>query len=111
MDFSIDKEVKYRPDIYGNLDLPEDEQIEVTIEVPTSQQVSMLMRSNGGQMDTSGIIVGVGRLVKSVKNVTVRGRPIKDGKELVEVQGLFSLAQNIGGHILGMLTDIEPDPT
>ena len=111
MDFSIEREVTYRPDMYGNLDLPEEEQIEVTIEVPTSQQVSMLMRSTGGQMDTSGIMIGVGRLVKAVKNVSVNGRKIKDGKELVEAKGLFGLAQNIGGHILGMLTDVEPDPT
>ena len=113
MKFTLDTTVTYVPDVYGNLDLPEDEQIKIIIEVPSASQVSTLFSSDGatGAVDTSRMHIGVSRLVKSVENVEVNGRKIKDGKELVAATGLYMLVQNIGAHILGLMVDVDKDPS
>ena len=113
MKFTLETTTTYIPDLYGNLDLTEDEQISVEIEVPSASLMSALFKTDGatGAVDTSRMHVGVSRLVKSIKNVEVNGRKVTDGKELVAATGMYMLVQNIGAHILGMMVDVKKDPS
>ena len=111
MEFNLDKEVTYVPDAFGNKDLDTDEQVSVLIKVPTSAEVNMLFRSEGGKMDTSNMTLGVSRLVKKVANLKVNGKTINNGRDLVVAEGMYMFVQDIGAHILGMLVDLERDPT
>ena len=114
MKFTIATESEYIPTMYGNEDLDPEDQVVVTIDMPTTQQANLLYTNMGGDGDgvsTSGMTAGVAKLVKSIKNLEVNGKAITNGKELAACKGLAMLVYNIGAHILGLLSDVDKDPT
>ena len=111
MEFTIEKEVTYVPDVYDNKLLPEDEQVVVTIRVPTASETSSITNATSGGANSSDIVAGVSRFVKKIINLKVNGMEITTGREMASAVGMYIFALNIGSHILGMLTDIEKDPT
>ena len=112
MDFTVAKEVEYVPDVYGNLELPNEEQVVITIKYPNTQETNMLYKVQaGGGSDTSTMALGVARLVKAIRNLKVNGKEIKTGQDLINAPGMYILVQTVGAHILGMISDLEADPT
>ena len=110
MEFTVEKETTYIPDIYDNLDLPEEEQVSVVIKTPTAAETASIARNPGAGIDTNELMLGVSRFVKSIKNLKVSGKAITTGKELAAATGMYVLCLNIGSHILGMLTEVDKDP-
>ena len=109
MKFTIDKEVTYIPRVFDNHRAPKEEQISVVIKVPTAAETSSITGLDS--QNARDLIAGVARFVSSINNLEVNGVPIKTGRELAECEGMYALALNVGAHILGMLADIEKDPT
>lgn len=109
MKFTVETETTYVPDVYDNKELPEDEQVSVVIKTPTASETSSIAK--GGEISTPDILAGVARFVKRVKNLEVNGKEITNGRELVAAEGMYVLALNVGAHILGMMTEVDKDPT
>lgn len=111
MKFTLAKTIQYVPDVFGNEDLDDDEQIVVEIEVPSATQTNTLFSSDGSGVNTENITTGVSRLVKSIENLMVNDKAITNGRELVAAPGMYMLVQNIGVHILSIISSVENDPT
>ena len=110
MEFTIEKETTYVPDIYDNESLSEEEQVSVVIRVPTASETATISRKPGSGVDSAEIVAGVSRFVKSIKNLRVNGKNIITGKDLSAAPGMYVLCLNIGSHILGMVSEIDKDP-
>ena len=110
MEFTIAKETTYVPDIYDNLDLPEEEQVSVVIKTPTASETASIARNPGAGVDSNEIVAGVSRFVQSIKNLKVNGKYITTGREMASAPGMYVFALNIGSHILGMMTEVDKDP-
>ena len=111
MEFTLAKEVDYIPDIYDNLSLPDDEQVVITVKLPNAQETQMLADIRGSGDGLSKMSLAVARLVKEVRNLKINGKEIKTGQELIQAPGMYLLVQSIGSHLLGMITELEADPT
>ena len=111
MKFTIANEVEYIPNIYGNQELDPEDQTVITIDMPTTAQANLLYSVSDGGLNSDTMVAGVARLVKGIRNLEVNGKQITTGKELAACRGMYMLIQNIGAHILGLLADVDKDPT
>ena len=110
MDLSISKKVDYAPDVGDNLTLPKDEQVVVNIKLPTPQEQSILYKLSGDGSEFN-LAAGVSRFVSNVRNLSVNGEKISNGREMVSTAGLTPFVNNIGTHILELVMNIDTDPT
>lgn len=109
MDFTIEKETRYIPDVYGNRELGPDEQVVVTIRTPNASETASIAGAMGNP-DSTNIIQGVSRFVTKIENLYVNGVAVANGREMASCEGMYVFALNIGSHILGMLTEIDKNP-
>lgn len=111
MKLTLQRSVRWRPPVFGNLDLPEGEQVEVEIKVPTAGEYSEIVsRSTGRAFPSRQVWLDH---VTAIRNLSAE----IDGKvqqhltaeDVVDQPGLGSLLETTVVKILGLAA--APDPT
>ena len=115
MELFVDDVVEYIPDFRDNRQLSDDEQVVVTIKMPTARDQNFIYKQ-GGDGISFDFPLAVQRFVTRVKNLTVNvsghRTVVETGRDMVGIPKLSLLVDDIGAYILSLLRETaDADPT
>jgi hypothetical protein len=117
MDIKLETKGVFIPKYNNNLELPENEQSKFHWRCPTGAEkakiIAITPRLVGGDVEVSidnDYIYAVKTLITKVENLSINGKLLKTGKDLIDTIGASPIFQEVAGFLIAKIKEMEIDP-